>query len=296
MLFLVGAIAVIAPSTLAQSSPITFTPTWKDVLTPTEPNMVPFNVTLQCSLIATKGGTVNVDVAATDAALWLNVTPARVAFPLTDCVTGQRTSLTKPGAVTLTATPDAPGLQPFNLTLVAQVVGSTEKATSLKESLVLAYKPGHVLTPAGDQTFRVTEATYAFPLRIDVTANTQTMVMFENKTVDVGALDGLRAYTFDVLGGERNVTYNVLYTPPEFNWTEARVKFHTYSHCLVGANCTSKLEQNLTWTFLNEQPPKPTPETSSTAPSSGGKSPSVGAVVALSAALVVALYGRRRKR
>ncbi len=284
------------PSAVAQSGTITFTPSWQDVLVPTGPNLVPFNVTLECSLIATKGGTVNVDVTATDAAPWLNVTPARVSFPLTDCASGPRTTLTKPGAVALTPTLDAPGLQPFTLTLVAQVVGSTEKATSMKENLVLAYKPGHTLTPAGDQTFPVTDATFAFELRIDITANAQTMVMFENKTVDVGTLDGLRAMTFDVANNDRTITYNVLYTPPEFNWTEAKVRFHTYSHCLVGANCTPQLEQNLTWTFVNKQPPAPPPSMEPTPTTAGGSSPGLGTFFLVVAIAMVAAALRRRAK
>lgn len=294
LIVLVGVGAV--PPAVAQSGTITFTPSWKDVLVPTGPNMVPFTVTLECSLIATKGGTVSVDVTATDAAPWLHVAPARVSFPLTDCASGQRTTLTKPGAVALTPTPDAPGLQPFTLTLLAQVAGSTEKASSTKENLVLAYKPGHTLTPAGDQTFPVTEPTYAFELRIDITANTKTMVMFENKTVDVGALDGLRAMTFDVANNDRTITYNVLYTPPEFNWTEAKVRFHTYSHCLVGGNCTPQLEQNLTWTFVNNQPPTRPHNREATPTTAGGNSPGLGTFFLVAAIAMAAAALRRRAK
>ena len=136
--------------------------------------------------------------------------------------------------------------------------------------------------------------TYAFELRINVTANAQTMVMFENKTVDVGSLDGLRAYTFDVLNGERDVTYNVLFTPPSSEWSEATVRFHTYSHCLVGANCAAKLERNLTWTFVNNPPPSPdqTPTTSTKEPA---KSPGPLLVPALVVLLGLAITRKRRR-
>ena len=286
---------LLAPLAEAQAGPVSLTADVAPELPPVGPILVPVNVTLDCTLIASKAGTVNVDVGLAEAPAWLNATTERLTFSVTECASNTSTTLLKSGTVSLEPAMDAPGLEPFAITLQAQVVGSTEKASTRKENIILAYRPGHVLTPAGDQTIDVTEETYAFELRIDVTSNAQTMVMFEDKTVDVGSLDGLRAMTFDVANGDRSITYNVLFTPPETAWTEANVRFRTYSHCLVGSGCDPQLEQNITRTFLNKQPAKPLIEPSPDSPTpTGGESPNIGAMLTLALVSLAGIFLRRR--
>lgn len=288
-------LALLLPSAAAQSGPIALAPNWPTPLSPTTPTGVPFNVTLDCAVIAQKGGSANVDVSLDKAPAWITAQAARVSFAAADCVTGAKTTLTRPGTIQLAAAADAPGLEPFSVTLSAAVTGSTEKTTAKKDDLVLGYRPGHALSPPGDQTFRVTQATYAFELAINVTANAQTMVMFEDKTVDLGSLDGLRAMTFDVANGERAITYNVLYTPPTGNWTQAKVTFRTYSHCLVGDGCDPQLASTITWTFLNEQPPSPNDAGNPSDPAPGGQSPSVGGALTLALVALASLILARRR-
>lgn len=293
--FLVLAASLLfVPAATAQSGPVSLAADVAPTLPPTDPIPIRFNITLDCALIATKGGTVNVDVTLSESPTWLSATASRIGFVANDCVSSAGASVKKPGTLSLRALPEAPGLTPFSIALKASVAGSSETATTRKEGVALAYRPGHVFTPSGSQTFSVTGGTFAFPLAIAVSANAATMVMFEEKTVDLGSLDGLRPMTFDVENGERNITYTIQFTPPAFNWTTAVARFRTYSHCLVGDGCTPQLEENITWTFTNEQPNSSAGAASATA-APVGSTPGPGPAVALlAAALAVAMMRCRR--
>jgi hypothetical protein len=293
LIYPLAAIFLLAmPGVGAQSSPVALAPSWPSALSATAATDIGFNVTLECAFLLGKGGSVNVDVGLNLPPVWLNGTPVRVPFSLTACTAG--TTITKSGTLSVSASPKAPGLFPFDLTAQATVVGGTENAAHTRKDLVVAYRPGHAFTPSGNQTFEVVGATYGFDLRIDVNANAQTMVMFEDKTVEVGMLDGVRAMTFDVANGERSATYNVVFTPPATAWEESNVTIRTYSHCLVGSGCEPQLEQRIVWTFVNRQPAQIQGDSSGNMePGAASPGPSLGAMLILGM-LAVALARRHR--
>lgn len=285
-------LVALVPAASAQAFPVAFSPTWPGALSPTAATSVPFNVTLECAFLLSKGGSVDVDVGLSSPPPWLNASPVRVSFAVTACTGGA--GITRSGTLSLVTSQQAPGLVPFDLTAQASVVGGTEKGTSTTQGLVISYRPGHSLTPDGDQTFEVRGKTYSFVLKIDISANAQTMVMFEDKTVQVGTLDGVRAMTFDVAKGERSITYNVLFAPPTAPWNQSKVTFRTYSHCLVGDGCNPQLERTITWVFVNHQPATLQGDPTTALPP-GGKSPGpeLGPLLAVGlAALIVARHRR----
>lgn len=129
------------------------------------------------------------------------------------------------------------------------------------EDAVVAHLPGHTLDPAGDQVFDVTGATLGFDLEVAIQANARTMVMFEEKQVTgTASPTGLKAYIFDVAGGERTLTNRIVFTAPESAWEEGTVSFYNYSPCLGGEGCGEQFPQRITWTLRNMAGPGPTLE------------------------------------
>ncbi len=216
---------------------------------------IPIDVSIECpALVAGLGSSARVDVVGP---VWLNASSTTVMFDPMECSGNPTGKLTKQVEVSLAPKPEAPGL--VNATLNATLVyddenPATETARSPIElpAVHVAYRPGHTMTPDGDQTFTVTDGSYAFDMKVDITANARTMIMFEDKKVSGGGLlTGLQAHIFNVPEGELNLVQPVKFTAPQGAWDSVRVSFRTYSHCLDGADCGPQLEKTVTWTFKN---------------------------------------------
>jgi hypothetical protein len=258
---------------------------------------IPIDVTIQCPTLLVEGlggGSAHVEVVGP---AWLSATSTTVTFDAMECSSNPSVPLTKTVEVSLAPLPNAPGL--VNATLNATLVFEDENpATEASRSPIelpavhVAYRPGHVLTPDGDQTFTVTNGSYAFELTIDITANARTMIMFEDKKVSGGALlTGLQAHTFNVPEGEVSRVNPVKFTAPQGAWESVKVSFRTYSHCLDGTDCGPQLEKTVTWTFNNANPDA-TVEPSSEKESKGAPGLLLPSIVA---ALAIAALAIRRK-
>ncbi len=217
---------------------------------------IPIQVIVGCDLIlANLGGSASVAVVGPS---WLNASSTTVSFDPAECAAGLPASeVSKQAEVTLTPSPNAPGL--INATLNATIVYVGEAPTSEgSESPVelppvhVSYRPGHVMTPDGDQTFTVTNGTHSFDMKVDITANARTMIMFEDKRVQGGGLlTGLQAHVFNVPAGEVLLVQPVKFTAPQGAWDTVKVSFRNYSHCLDGTDCGPQVEKTITWTFKN---------------------------------------------
>lgn len=221
-------------------------------LSPTESTQFDASVTFGCQEILLENGLeATVEFATSFEGVSSSI--ETLSFSPMDCI-GEE-SVTESATILVSAT-NASGLEPFTPSIVAKH-GSESTSFELEETIV-AYRPGHVMTPNGDQTFQVDGLTYEFDLHLEILANAQTMVMFENKDVSgLASLTGLKANIFDVAAGDTEITNKITFTAPEGNWDQETVTFYTYSHCLGGENCGANLEQNVTWTFVNTADPIP---------------------------------------
>ena len=245
---------------------------------------IPIDVSIECPvMIASLGASASVVVVGP---AWLNATSTTVTFEPMECSSNPAANLTKQVEVSLTAAPDAPGLvnATLNATLVyvgESGVGEPTEAPIELPAVHVAYRPGHTVTPAGDQTFSVTGSSYSFDMKVDITANARTMIMFEDKRVQGGGmLTGLQAHVFDVPAGERSLVQPVKFTAPQGEWDTVRVMFYNYSHCLDGTDCGPQVASNVTWTFTNAN---------TTLDASGEKSDSKGAPGPMLPAILVSI-------
>ncbi len=242
-ILLVALLLAIAPAqalSLSASAPGTY-------IDPMGSMDITVDVTVDCADIVSAGG--SLDAALTAEVLdGVDVTGETVSFAVSDCSPPSST-VTKQGTVTLTPTDSAAGLTPFD----AKIISGDEQTTV--EGLAVDYKPGHTMSIEGDQTFEVTGGYIEFPLDLTITANAKTMIMFEEKSVSTGLLDGLAHKVFDVAANETSATYTVSWTAPEGGWENATVSFYTYSHCLDKTEgCDPQFESRPTWTFINMDP------------------------------------------
>ncbi len=255
---------------------------------------IPIDVSIECpTLAAGLGGSARVDVVGP---AWLKATSTTVTFDPMECSSNPAGPLTKQVEVLLTPLPDAPGL--VNATLTATLVYADENpATEPSQSPIelpavhVAYRPGHIMTPAGDQTFTVKNGTYTFDMKVDITANARTMIMFEDKKVAGGGLlTGLQAHVFNVPAGEVQLVQPVKFTAPQGAWEIVKVSFYNYSHCLDGTNCGPQVQNNITWTFKNGGPPiEPATENENSKDAPGPIFPAILLALAL-----VAIVARRK--
>jgi hypothetical protein len=254
---------------------------------------IPIQVSVGCDVIlGSLGGAASIAVIAP---AWLNATSTTVTFDPMECAADPTVeAITKQADVTITPAADAPGL--VNATLNATIVyvgeapgplGEARESPVMLPEVHVAYRPGHLLTPSGDQTFTVTDGTYAFDMTMDITANARTMVMFEDKKVTGGGLvTGLQAHVFNVPNGERNLVQPVKFTAPQGAWDQVKVTFRNYSHCLDGTDCGDQLTQIVTWTFKNGNPAAAAEPASEKAESKGAPGlmlPSLLGILALAA-------------
>ena len=225
-------------------------------LDPAGTTSVDVEVTIGCALIlqGLEQSSISVDAKVPS---WVATTPATIAVSLADCAGDDDLIITKTGSVGLAPSADAPGLEPFNVDLLASFSDASGTATTAEatiQGIAVDYVAGHTMTPSGDQTFQVEDGSYSFTLDLDIAANARTMVMFEDRVVSGGTLNGLTHKIFEVPTGETSTTYTVTWTAPEGEWTEETVTFYTYSHCLDREGCDPTNEANPVWTFVNANP------------------------------------------
>ena len=283
----------------AAAADVTHSTTFQGGAIPYDGNAtIPIDVSVGCEVIlASLGGSASVKVVAP---AWLNATSTTVSFDPSECAGipagSEVPRVTKQADVTLTPAPDSPGL--VNATLNATIVYVGEAPMSEpRNSFValpdvhVAYRPGHVMTPDGDQTFTVTNGTYSFDMTVDITANARTMIMFEDKKVTGGGLlTGLQAHVFDVPAGEVQLVQPVKFTAPTGAWETVKVSFYNYSHCLDGTDCGPQVQNNITWTFKNGGPPvEPATENEESKDAPGPVFPAILLALAL-----VAIVARRK--
>ncbi len=205
-----------------------------------------------------------------------------------DCLSAS-TSTTATGKVSFTPTADAMGLIGETITIAA--TGDLEDTVQRNELMWVAYQPGHTMETSIDFPYELTESKLTFNLTITITANTNTMVMFENVTTTGGNVAGLsHEQFFFTAGEERTRTKTISWEPPTGEWEEATISFYNYSHCLIFdfGDCDAEVEDNISWTITNGGVPSPEPE------GDGDKgSPGAGILLVL-AAVGAALVLRRR--
>ncbi len=219
------------------------------------------DVTVDCLWLAQNGGSATVTLATPNAPEWLLAGPAEASFNGITCLQGQQTTLAANITLPVDIAEDAIGLVSTPLTVEATGTPSTGSAVTasgdVPDGIMVDYRSGHTLSPAGSQTFDVTDGTYTFNLTIEVQANAKSMVMFENKKLsDPGAkLSGLKAVIFEVAEGEREATLEVTFEAPEGAWEEVTASFKNFSHCMGGPDCPPVEETNITYTFRNAGTP-----------------------------------------
>lgn len=283
---------ILVPSALAGVSGSSQLAT--DVLAYDGPTTITVTVTVGCDLaLTTGGGTATLSMDALPS--WLTAAPTTVDVDPVACVPGVQGNITQQAAITVTPAADAPGLRPTHLNATVAYKGKLQGEETAEIPIgpvVVAYRPGHKITPEGDQTFTVPSSEqYSLDMSIEVTANARTMVMFEDKALsDPNALvNGLKAHTYDVPAGETKETRKVVFTPPEGPWESVTVKFRTFSHCLDGVDCDEQNVRDVTWTFQNQSPDSIPPTTTEDAKAAPG---ATGLWVVL--VVVVAALARRR--
>ncbi len=208
---------------------------------------LPVTVSATCQEIL--AGTTSVSVSTSGLPDYFGAGTNSVDFAATDCL-GTSTTVSKATALTFTPTSAAFGLEPHAFQIVAGSVTADHKKMAQ-----VSYVDGHTL--AMDQTFpyNMTEAdggVLTWNITIDIQANSQTMVMFQNLQASVGKLSGINHQIFDVESSETTRTLTAKFIAPDFEWTEAIIKFWNYSHCLKGTDCPPTNSQNMTWVITNQ--------------------------------------------
>ncbi|MFA5943535.1 MAG: hypothetical protein WC876_03610 [Candidatus Thermoplasmatota archaeon] len=283
----------------AAAADVTHSTTFKGGAIPYDGNAtIPIQVSVGCDVVLASGGG-SADVQVAGQPTWLNATSTTVAFDPSECLMDPAGAVVKQADLVLTPMPNAPGL--VNVTLNATIVYVGEAPGPLGEprlspielpTVHVAYRPGHLMTPDGDKTFPVTNGTYTFDMKVEITANARTMIMFEDKRVQGGGLlTGLQAHVFNVPAGETNLVQPVRFTAPQGAWDTVKVSFRNYSHCLDGTDCGPQVEKTITWTFTNTGPAvEPATETND---SKDAPAPLLPAIL-MTLALVVAVARRKR--
>ncbi len=243
--------------------------------------------TVNCQDFVTSGSqTINVALTtdapaewgAQDGTLTFNAGP--------DCLNPAGTTSTT-GTVSFTPNGTAMGLIPEIITITAS--GDADATFTRNEQIWVDYQPGHVMETDIDFPYTLTDDVLVFNLTVTVTANTDSMVMFERLTTSAGSVTGLGNEQFFFTAGEAPTRVKtVTWTPPSGDWDNATIEFYNYSHCLIFdfGDCGAHFEQNLTWTILNGGTPTPTGD-------EGEDSPGAG-LVAILAAIAAIVVARRR--
>lgn len=246
---------------------------------------LPVTVTVDCADILSGGGGLSVPVSTTGLPDWMGAGTATADFAATDCLTGETTA-SKDVALRFDPTDDALGLDPYGFTLVAG-----DDSSEFTGPIQVGYRDGHNMTTDLAFPHTLTDADggrVSWNITIEVDANSQTMVMFQNLQTSVGKLSGVNHQIFDVETGDASRTLTATFEAPSFEWEEATITFWSYSHCLKGEDCPPTNNQNVTWVITNGATSSPLNE------GDGKDSPGL-APVGLGLALVAAALVARRR-
>ena len=276
-LVLLSAPAASAADATFTDEPITVPPTGSASL--------PVTVTVDCTDVVAAGGDLDVPVSATGLPDWFGAGTAEAHFDAMSCLTGEATASTEV-ALTFTPTADALGLDPYSFLVVAG-----EDSFDFTGPIQVGYLDGHTMTTDLEFPYVLTDAdggAVSWNITLDITANSQTMVMFQNLQTSLGKLSGVSHQIFDVETGDTTRTLTATFEAPDFEWDEVTIKFWNYSHCLKGTDCPPTNSQNLTWVIQNGATGDPTND-------AGGKdSPGLAPVGLTLAVVAAALVARRR--
>lgn len=242
-------------------------------------------VTVDCAEILAANNDLKVPVSTTGLPDWFGAGTAEASFALTDCAPPS-VSASKDVTLTFTPTADAFGLDPYGFTVNA----GTDSAP-YTGPIQVGYLDGHQISSDMEFPYVLTDADegrVTWNVTIDVTANSQTMVMFQNLQYSVGKVSGISHQIFDVETEDTTRTLTATFEAPDFEWEEATITFWNYSHCLKGTDCPPTNSQNLTWVIQN----------GAGGPSNGGgdgkDSPGLAPVTLTIALVAITLLARRR--
>ncbi len=240
-----------------------------------------FSVSVGCATILQAGGssTVAVNVSAP---VWMGATGTDVELDPTGCIPGG--SVAGNGTITYAPTNAAPGFQPAEIAITAMLGDETGETTTTAQA---GYRPGYQFTFAPGTTIMVTNASESVTMQITVTANADTMLMFE--AVE-GAMGSVAIPTFinvvDQIGQETTLTQDLTYTPPLDDWTEDTFIFKTWSHYMQDGDLKTP-DQQVTLVFVNDLPP------GSGGDSEEEESPGVAVPILIGALAAIAIARRR---
>ncbi len=209
---------------------------------------LPVTITVECGDILGASGSYNVPVSVEGLPDYFGAGTATAEFAASDCLVAD--AITKDVVLTFTPTQAAFGLDPYPFQIKAG-----DDSFEHKQLAQVGYKSGHSLTL--DQTFPHNLTTedngkLHWNVTVEIDANSQTMVMFQNLQVSVGKLSGINHQIFNVEEGDTVRTLSATFEAPDFEWEEATIQFWNYSHCLKGVDCPPINSQNMTWVITND--------------------------------------------
>ena len=289
-LLLVGAVLA-APVAVAQGTGISISGGSGSQVIDASGTTLSFDVTLGCVEFVT-GASQEISISLETSGLpdYFNPSSDPVTFaPGADCLTAQE--ITQSVDLKLSPGADAWAYVSSGFKVIA-TDGADLSAELDHDPIQIAYIPGHTMETSVAFPYEYTEADageVVFDIALDISANGNTMVMFENVGAN-GTVNNLFHQIFNLVGGEersRNLT--VTWTPPAGAWEEDVISFYTYSHCLDGPSedCGPTNEDNVTWVIKNMAASGPGGE-----PADEG-SPGVPFVLVAVALVAIALLRRR---
>ena len=181
---LLVAAALAAPFTAAQGTGFSISSTDTTALIPADSTTkIPYTVTFGCLDFAS-GMSQGYDISlTTDLPAYFNAGSAAVSFaPGPDCL-NEAASITKTIDLEIKPTADAWAYVPSAFTVTATDADGTISAEASHEPIQIAYTPGHTMTTSIAFPYEFTDAdegAVEFDINLDITANGDTMVMFEN--------------------------------------------------------------------------------------------------------------------
>lgn len=223
---------------------------------------IPVNVTVGCGFLLEHGTSLDVTLETDLPASW-GASGSDVSFSASPtCVTSSG-ELTEAGSIDVTPTAEAPGLERRTFTIYANTTDGDSATFDHSSDVWVEYVPGHDLDVDIDFPYTYTaedEGAVEFNATLTISANADTMVMFENVRTS-GTLSGFSGQQIFMLsdGAERTRTMSVTWTPPSGSWGNATISFYTYSHCMADEDACDmanpgarNFEENVTWEIQNE--------------------------------------------
>lgn len=211
-----------------------------------------------------------------------------------DCLLGGSGDREVSDTLTITPVDGAMGNNKTTFTLTATGAGESGEAEN-SDQVWIGYLPGHELDPEIEFPYTMTAADgpeLVFNVTVTITANSNTMVMFEQADATPGDVTGLAHEVFNLKTGDaRERTKTVTFIPPADDWENATISFFNFSHCLdSGFECGNEMEQDISWTITNGGV-----STDSGGNGGGEDSPSPGVFTLLLGLLGAAFIAARRR-